>query len=121
MARREGPTGVEERGISARGLPRNLGDLVAFIAKATEPPSRGTTRAEREQRGVVAAIVPMKRGQMPDRPRGGKELSERGTVGRNDGRELEPYDRLNETRTDSKSCEADAERRADDARASHRH
>ena len=28
MARREGPTGVEERGIGAEGLPRNLGDLV---------------------------------------------------------------------------------------------
>ncbi len=28
MARREGPTGVEERGIGAGGFPRNLGDLV---------------------------------------------------------------------------------------------
>jgi hypothetical protein len=28
MARREGLTGVEERGIGARGLRRNLGDLV---------------------------------------------------------------------------------------------
>jgi len=27
MARREGPAGVGERGIGARGFPRNLGDL----------------------------------------------------------------------------------------------
>jgi hypothetical protein len=31
MARREGPAGVRERGIGARGLPGNLGDLAVSV------------------------------------------------------------------------------------------
>jgi hypothetical protein len=53
-ARRVGPAGVQERGIGARGLPRNLGEP-ANSAKAV-PPSQGTTLAKREgPQAVVAA------------------------------------------------------------------
>lgn len=58
-ARRGGPAGVEERGIGARGLPRNLGDLVlsaTTVRLSAVSPSKGTTDAERDGgRGVVAA------------------------------------------------------------------
>jgi hypothetical protein len=48
MARREGPAGVRERGIRARGLPRNLGDLVdsdAIVTMAEVSRSKGPTDA----------------------------------------------------------------------------
>lgn len=47
------PTGVEERGIGAQGLPRNLGDLVVS-AKAVLPSEGKTEAKQEERRGVLA-------------------------------------------------------------------
>src|SRR6188768_577800 len=66
-------------------------------------------------------MVPTKRGQLPERPRGGKELPGHGTVGGNDGRDTDPRNHLNENRTDSNTGKADARSRIANAGASHRH
>ncbi len=50
-------------------------------------------------------IVPPKRGNCPDGPRGGKEVPDHGTVGGQDARDTELRDHLNETAADSESVE----------------
>jgi len=46
-------------------------------------------------------IVPLKRGNRPKGPCGGKGASGHGTVGGTDDRDFEPDERLNRTATDS--------------------
>jgi hypothetical protein len=54
MARHEGPAGVRERGIGARGLPRNLGDLVVSGDVGNGGAGTAERRDDRREAGRAA-------------------------------------------------------------------
>ena len=108
--------GVREHGMGARGLPRNLGEPVvsaqiregtrnsprpAAVASKAAGANTGRTSGTaasseyakasgKDERQSDGFVVPMKAGQRPMRPAGGKGATENGTVGGNDGRDTEP-------------------------------
>lgn len=134
MARLQGSTGVEERGMCAWGFPRNLGgpifstdrDVVGEAATRNNPglAARGADPAGSEQQahgwylGAKATelretgdgkserpIVAVNQGNKPEGPCGAKGTPDHGTAGGKDDGETEPVGRLNETTADSGNSE----------------
>ena len=133
-----GPAGVEEHGQWPRGFPRNLGGPAVSIDNSgsgdrnrpTPRPPVGTstaegseTRAQRWYRQAKATkrgetdgreserpIVPMKRGNRPEGPRGGKGTPCHDTVGGKHGGCIETRGRVHETTTDSGTRSAKSRR-----------
>jgi hypothetical protein len=79
---------------ASKRATRNLGDAVAS-ARAV-PPSEGIRARWEARRQVGAPVVPEKLGQPPERPSGGKEAPEDGTLWRKDARDVRPENHLNE-------------------------
>ena len=124
MAERGGPAGVEEQGTFIVGSSRNLGDpvasanesgvgspvnnpwLAAVASCGCENEAQGARRyreaKETKQRGrggrkSECFVLPKKRGNQPEGPRGGKGASEHGRVRGKDGGDIELHNRINET------------------------
>ncbi len=147
MARHRDFTGVRERGMRARGMPRNLGGPVVSAQKSrsgnrvTKPktqagglPSPGSDQRAHARYGQAKEtkcgrrggresehrVVPVKRGNSPRGPRGGKAVPDCGSVGGNDGRDIGLGSHLNATPTGSGAGEGDAASGAHDAGPSQR-
>ncbi len=74
----------------------------------TPPPDGGTAERSASERSRGAGkseclVLPEKRGNRPEGPRGGKGAPGHGTVGGKDGRDAELEHHLNQARTDSKA------------------
>jgi len=96
--RRNGLTGVCEQGMSTKvpqkpGIPERFRREQRRYCVAKGRPTRGG-KAVRESEHP---IVPMKQGQLTERPCGGKGVPGHGTVGGNDERDIELEKHLNET------------------------
>ena len=83
---------------------RKTGGGGSALAKETKPGVKVVRKSE-------CLVVPMKRGNAASGPRGGKGAPEHGTEGGKDGGDTEPYNRLNETPTDSDAGEQLIQRR----------
>jgi len=96
--RRNGLTGVCEQGMSTK-VPQKPGRPGRFrreqrrYRRAKGQPTRGGKNVRESEH----AIVPMKQGQLTERPCGGKGVPGHGTVGGNDERDIELEKHLNET------------------------
>jgi len=123
-----GSAGVKERGTCTRGWPRNLGGPDDSTtrdrwASGEQPRPEGDGRPPPSVSETRVAVVPRWRGNEAGRegrqgvgvprctweagerslrgPCGGKGAPEHGTEGGKDGGDAEPYNRINETPTDS--------------------
>jgi len=132
MAKLQGSTGVEERGMCAWGFPRNLGgpifstdrDVVGEATTRNNPglATRGVDPARSEQQAhgwyLVAKatelretgdgkserpILAAKQGNKPEGPCGAKGMPDHGTAGGKDDGDAEPVGCLNKTTADSGS------------------
>src|SRR5215469_2883377 len=148
VAERRGPAGVEEQGAYITGSSRNLGAsvvsvdetglgtpvntpglLVLRLAPAGAKPkaqrryreAKETKRRGKGGRKSECLIVPMKRGNRPEGPRGGKGAPEHGHVRGKDGGDIGLHNRINETRADSEAGARDAAGGIDDACSAHRY
>jgi RNA-directed DNA polymerase len=137
MARRGGPTGVEERRHARSGMPRNLGGPAVSTAgnpvreAGRSKPRPGTVAAHRvgSKRAVATVVTPTEGNEArrdgrqgvgvlhktcdvgepaPGDPAEDKGAPGHGTVGGKDGGHTTAHDCLNETTTDSETGEADA-------------
>jgi hypothetical protein len=96
--RRNGLTGVCEQGMSTK-VPQKPGISERFRREqrryrvAKGQPTRGWKNVRESEH----PIVPMKQGQLTERPCGGKGVPGNGTVGGNDERDIGLCKHLNET------------------------
>jgi hypothetical protein len=124
VAERNGPAGVEEQDTFTVGSSRNLGGPVVSVNEAgmgtpvNNPgpaavascgcrneaqgawryrDAKETKRRGRDGRKSECFVLPRKRGNQPEGPRGGKGAPEHGYVRGQDGGDIELHNRINET------------------------